>query len=38
MHIGKAIPFEAYKPLKVDGMIKQLQEQMQGELDAFHQK
>ncbi len=38
MHIGKAIPFEAYKPLKADGMIKQLQEQMQGELDAFHQK
>lgn len=38
MHIGKAIPFQEYKPLKADGMIKQLQEQMQYQLDTFYNK
>lgn len=36
MHIGKAIPFQEYKPFKTDGMIKQLQAQMQEQLDTFH--
>lgn len=32
MSIGKAIPFEEYKPLKADGMIKVLQEKMEKQL------
>lgn len=32
MYIGKAIPIEEYKPLKAEGMIKRLQEQMEAKL------
>lgn len=33
MTIMKAIPFEEYKPLKAEGLVKVLQEQMQNELE-----